>query len=67
MCNIIKMMLYNSCSQMLRISLKTEKILTPTPVACCPLLALRSNQLMTGKLRPWYSALQLLGESGACG
>ena len=24
-------------------------------------------QLMTGELRPQYSALQLLGESGACG
>ena len=67
MWNIIKMMPYNRCSQMLRISLKTEIFLSPIRVACCPLLALRSNQLMTGKLRPRHSTLQLLGESGACG
>ena len=68
MCNIIKMMPYNGCSHMLRISLKTEKnILLPTPDACGPLLALRSIQLMNAKPRPRHSALQLLGESGACG
>ena len=53
---------------MLHISLKMKKnLLSPTPDACCPLLALRSIQLMTGEPRPRYSALHLLGESGACG
>ena len=66
-CNIIKMVPYNGCSQMLHILLKTEKSLSPTPDACCPLLALRSIQLMTGEPQPRYSVLQLLGESGACG
>ena len=51
---------------MLRISLKTEIFLSPTPDACCPFLALRSTQLMTGEPRPRYSVLQLLGENGAC-
>ena len=46
--------------------LKRKNILSPTPDACCPLLALRNIQLMTGEPRPRYSALQLLGESGAC-
>ena len=41
MCNIIKIIMYSGSSQMLRISLKTEKnLLSPTPDACCPLLAL---------------------------
>ena len=47
--------------------LKWKNLLSPTPDACCPLLALRSIQLMTGVPRPRYSTLQLLGESGACG
>ena len=47
--------------------LKRKNLLSPTPDAYCPLLALRSIQLMTGKPRPRYSALQLLGESGDCG
>ena len=64
-CNIIKMVPYNGCSQMLHISLKN--LLSPTPVARCPLMALRSILLMAGEPRPRYSALQLLGESGACG
>ena len=52
-CNIINMMPYNGCSQMLHISLKTEKnLLSPTPDACCALLALRSIQLMTDEPRP---------------
>ena len=46
--------------------LKRKNLLSPTPDACCPLLALRSIQLMTGESRPRYSALQLLGVSGAC-
>ena len=46
--------------------LKRKNILSPTPDACCPLLAVRSIQLMTGEPRPWYSALQLLVESGDC-
>ena len=46
--------------------LKQKNLWSPTPDACCPLLALRSTQLMTGEPRPRYSALQLLGESGAC-
>ena len=46
--------------------LKRKNLLSPTPDACCPLLALRIIQLMTGGPRPRYSALQLLGESGAC-
>ena len=66
MCNIIKTMLYNGCSQTVSILLKMNKKKSPTPDACCPLLALRSIQLMTGELRPRYSALQLLGVSGAC-
>ena len=52
---------------MLYISLKMEKKLSPTPDGCCPLLALMSIQLMTCMPRPRYSALQLLGKSGACG
>ena len=47
--------------------LKRKNLLLPTPDACCPLLALRSIQLMTGEPQPRYSALQLLGESGAFG
>ena len=47
--------------------LKRKNLLSPTPDARCPLLALRSIQLMTGEPRPRYSALQLLGESGAYG
>ena len=47
--------------------LKRKNLLSPTPDACCPLLALRGIQLMTGEPRPWYNALQSLGESGACG
>ena len=47
--------------------LKRQNLLSPTADACCPLLALRSSQLMTGEPRPQYSALQLLGVSGACG
>ena len=47
--------------------LKRKNLLSPTPDACCPLLALRIIQLMTGEPRPRYSALQLLVESGACG
>ena len=39
--------------------LKRKNLLSPTPDACCALLALRSIQVMTGEL-------QLLGESGAC-
>ena len=66
MCNTIKMALYNGCSQLLHISLKAEKSFIAHPDACCPLLALRSIQLMTGEPRPRYSALQLLGESGDC-
>ena len=46
--------------------LKRKKSFIAHPDACCPLLALRSIQLMTGEPRPRYSALQLLGESGAC-
>ena len=46
--------------------LKQKNLLSPIPDACCPLLALRSIQLMTGEQRPRYSMLQLLGESGAC-
>ena len=46
---------------------KQKNLLSPTPVACCPLLALRSIQLMTSEPWPRYSVLQLLGESGACG
>ena len=46
--------------------LKRKNLLSPTLDACCLLLALRSIQLMTGELRPRCSALQLLGESGAC-
>ena len=45
--------------------LKWKNLLSPTTDACCPLLALRSIQLMTGEPRPRYSALHLLGESGA--
>ena len=45
--------------------LKRKNLLSPTPDACCALLALRSIQLESRDLR--YSALQLLGESGACG
>ena len=45
---------------------KTEKYLIAHPDACCALLALRSIQPMTGEPRPRYSALQLLGVSGAC-
>ena len=37
---------------MLRISLKTEKKFSPIPDAYCPLLALRSIQLMTGEPQP---------------
>ena len=44
--------------------LKRKNLLSPTPDACCPLLALRSIPLMTGEPWPRYSALQLLGESG---
>ena len=47
--------------------LKRKNLLSPTPDACCPLLALRNIQLMTGEPRPRYSALQLLGASGAYG
>ena len=46
---------------------KRKNLLSPTPDSCCPLLALRSIQLMTGEPPPRYSMLQLLGESGACG
>ena len=49
MCNIIKMMPFHGCSQMVSISLKTKNILSPTPDACCPFLALRSIQLMAGE------------------
>ena len=34
------------------ITLKRKNLLSPTPDACCALLALRSIQLMTGKPRP---------------
>ena len=40
MCDIIKMKPYTGYSQILRISLKTEKKLSPTPGACSPSLAL---------------------------
>ena len=66
MCDIIQTMSYNGYSQMVSISLKKKNILSPTPHACCPLLALSSIQLMTGEPRPRYSSLQLLGVSGAC-
>ena len=46
---------------------KQKNLLSPTPDACCLLLALRSIQLMTGEPRTRYSTLQLLGQSGACG
>ena len=52
-CNIINMMPYNGCSQMLHISLKTEKSFISHPWRLLhALLALRSIQLMTGELRP---------------
>ena len=47
--------------------LKRKNLLSPTPDACCALLALGGIQHMTGEPRPRYSALQLLGESGAYG
>ena len=47
--------------------LKRKNLLSPTPDVRCALLALRDIQLMTGEPRPRYSALQLLGVSGACG
>ena len=46
--------------------LKQKNLLSPIPDVCSPLLVLRSIQLMTDEPRPRYSALQLLGESGAC-
>ena len=58
LCNIIKMVTYNSCSQMLHMSLKMEKSFMAHRWCCCPLLALRSIQLMTGEPRPRYNALQ---------
>ena len=45
--------------------LKRKNLLSHTPDACCPLLAMRSIQLMTGEPRSRYSALQFLGESMA--
>ena len=67
MCNIIKAMPYNGCSQLVSISLKTKKYyIAHPPDACCPLFALRSVQLMTGEPRTRYSAPQLIGVSGAC-
>ena len=51
---------------MLHISLEMETFFIPHNWCLLALLALRSIQLMTGKPRPRYSALQLLGESGAC-
>ena len=66
-CNIINMMPYNGSSQMLYISLKTEKIIYRPPlmpaVRCWP-WAVFSSWLASRGLR--YSMLQLLGESGAC-
>ena len=66
-CNIINMMPYNGCSQMLHISLKTEKsFYRPplTPVVRCWPWGVFSLWVASRDLR--YSALQLLGESGAC-
>ena len=68
MCNIIE----TGCRKMAihkcyAFRLKRKNLLSPTPDACCLLLALRSIQLMTGELQPRYSVLQLLGKSGACG
>ena len=59
-CNIINMMLYNGCSQILHISLKTEKYFIAHPWR---LLSVVGLELMTGEPRPRYSALQLLGET----
>ena len=65
-CNIINMMPYNGCSQMLHISLKTEKYFIAHPDACCALLALRSSQLMTGEPRPVQRAPVTWREWGLC-
>ena len=49
-------------------SLSNQALKSAHPsLLCCPLVALRNIQLMTGEPRPRYSALQLLGVSGACG
>ena len=49
---------------MLHISLKAEKSFIAQP---WPLLSVVGLKLMTGEPLPRYSALQLLGDSGACG
>ena len=51
-CIIINMMPYNGCSHCCIFRLKRKNLLSPTPDACCALLALRSIQLMTGEPRP---------------
>ena len=68
---VMKVVRYNVCSHIIiccTFRLKRKNILSPTRDACCPLLALqlRSIQLMNGEPLPRYSALQLLGENGAC-
>ena len=47
-----------------KLSLKRKNLFCHPPLGPA---ALRSIQLMTGKPRPWYNAIQLLGVSGACG
>ena len=71
MCHVYKCMCYSFVE--LKLKINTRSLFNPTlnpahpPLLCCALLALRSIQLMTGDPRPRYSALQLLGVSGACG
>ena len=50
--NIINMMPFNGCSQMLHISLKTEKSFIAHPWRLLCVVALRSIQLITGDPRP---------------
>ena len=71
MCHVYKFMCYSFVE--LKLKINTRSLFNRTlnrahpPLFCCALLALRSIQLMTGKPRPRYNALQLLGVSGACG
>ena len=71
MCHVCGFICYLCVQLKLKInrkSLSNQALKSAYPFAAqLPLLAFRIIQLMTGEPRPLYSALQLLGESGACG
>ena len=70
-CNIIKMISCYDCSQMLRISLKTENSLSPTPGACTSFLTLSvfivaGQPLQYGEVRDSYWCEWVLWSQQPC-